>query len=251
MSPDKMALPSEFDSRRQWPGCISVPMDQKKCDACWAYSTVLSLSDRLRIKYGRDGVSPLFVSNLSPQYMVANSMECTDDDQLICKMGCKGGYIDSSLRYLQINGVPTIADQAQETPLLYRSKGSKHLTLPVSGGGSPLLAFSSRRGGSQITIQNTKLMSHEIMRSGPIIAGFDMYQNFYDEEYNNYYTETKGRIVIKHAICITGWKLGSDGRSYWICRNSYGTNYMDNGYFYLPRGINFCNIESDAYAPIV
>lgn len=260
-------LPDSFDCRERWPNCISHPMDQKDCNACWAFSTVLSMSDRLRIKATKSleegqgepidpSLSYLFerielgrgqrmTNSLSPHYMVENKpSSCSTakgSNHFMCNMGCRGGYIDSALKYLETEGCSTIKDHLNKSPRfpLYLALGSYKIN-PYENPTTP-----------QEIEANTRRMSLDLMTHGPIVVGFEVHQNFYDEEYNHYYTTIKGPVILKHAVSVIGWKRGPDGRSYWICRNSYGPSYMDGGYFYMPRGRNFCGIESNAYASSV
>jgi hypothetical protein len=49
--PQNMSLPDNFDTRQKWPLYISQAFDQIDCGSCWAFSTAIVFSDRLRIKY--------------------------------------------------------------------------------------------------------------------------------------------------------------------------------------------------------
>lgn len=239
---------NEYDSRVQWKDLISGVMTQKDCNACWAFSSALSFSDRLRIrciKTGDSSIQPLIrkidigqgltiLNALDPLYMVQNKLSCTTEDQYICNMSCGGGYIDSAMKYLTIHGCQTLGES-----LLYKSRGyyrvNRHAT-PQSAG--------------QID-QNVMDISVDIVNNGPVVAGFDVYKNFWDEEYDKYYDHTEGPLVLKHAVSIVGWKYHRPtSQSYWICRNSYGKDYMDRGYFYILRGYNFCGVESSVYGSI-
>lgn len=54
---------------------------------------------------------------------------------------------------------------------------------------------------------------------------------------------------INHAVMIVGYNTSATGQDYWIVRNQWGTQWGDQGYFYLPRGLNYCNLlESLVYA---
>lgn len=53
---------------------------------------------------------------------------------------------------------------------------------------------------------------------------------------------------INHSILIIGYGV-EKGVKYWICRNSYGTSYgEDGGHFRIRKGANDFGIESEASA---
>lgn len=232
-------LPIEFDCRVEWNGTISNPLDQGSCDGCWSYSTCLALSDRLRINRSskdlflkiRDEDGSFILNSLSPTYMINNNLCDTvrGIDNKFCKMGCGGGFIEYGLKYLSMRGTATLKDEMEGeiNPKLYK------------------LSKMYKIGGNK-GIPAWVLISLDIMNNGPVVAGFNAYDNYDDEKFDKYYNKIEGKELFNHAISIIGWK-DYRNKSYWICRNSYGRDYMDNGYFYMLRGVNFCNIENDVW----
>ena len=49
---------------------------------------------------------------------------------------------------------------------------------------------------------------------------------------------------MNHAIVIVGYGTDEDDTDYWIVRNSFGTSWGMDGYMFIERGVNKCNIES-------
>ena len=48
-----------------------------------------------------------------------------------------------------------------------------------------------------------------------------------------------------HSILIMGWGVDqTTGQKYWICRNSYGPSWGENGDFRIARGTNEFGIEA-------
>ena len=48
---------------------------------------------------------------------------------------------------------------------------------------------------------------------------------------------------VQHSILIVGWGE-ENGEKYWICMNSWGKVFGENGFFRILRGVNECNIET-------
>ena len=52
--------------------------------------------------------------------------------------------------------------------------------------------------------------------------------------------------MLDHSIVILGWKIDAlTNTPIWICRNSYGDKWGMNGDFYVRRGQNDFDIESE------
>lgn len=49
-----------------------------------------------------------------------------------------------------------------------------------------------------------------------------------------------------HAVNLVGYGTDSSGNPYWIVRNSWKTWWGQQGYFFIKRGVNRCNIEKRA-----
>ena len=86
---------------------------------------------------------------------------------------------------------------------------------------------------------------------GPVSTSFEVYADFY--EFNPkkeiYKWNGKGPRVGGHAIVLVGWGE-ENGIPYWLCRNSWGKDWGDKGYFKMVRGINMCGIERNVLACI-
>jgi len=52
------------------------------------------------------------------------------------------------------------------------------------------------------------------------------------------------RLFSNHAVKIIGWGI-EEGVHYWLCVNSWNTEWGDKGLFKMFRGTNDCGIEAD------
>lgn len=83
----------------------------------------------------------------------------------------------------------------------------------------------------------------------PVIVGFDVYQSFESIGRNGIMTYPNVNVeqyLGGHAVCLVGY---NDTTQRFIARNSWGTSWGDNGYFYMPyRVIQDTTMSSDFWA---
>ncbi|CAN8008860.1 unnamed protein product [Ixodes pacificus] len=87
-------LPESFDARQHWPHCDSIGLirDQSSCGACWAFSAVSAMSDRICIhSKGKIQV------NISAEDLLT----CCD----MCSFGCFGGNSSWAWKYWRETGI--------------------------------------------------------------------------------------------------------------------------------------------------
>jgi hypothetical protein len=93
---------------------------------------------------------------------------------------------------------------------------------------------------------NELFIRHNIYAWGPVSTGIVVYPDFYsfDPKTEIYEWNGRGKPVGGHAIEIVGWGE-ENGKKYWIIKNSWGEKWGRNGYFYMARGTNTCQIEDN------
>lgn len=91
-----------------------------------------------------------------------------------------------------------------------------------------------------------KNICSDIYHWGPVSTGMLVYPDFYtfDPKKEIYEWNGQDEPIGGHAISIVGWGE-QDGKKYWIIRNSWGEKWGRNGYFYMIRGKNNCQIEEN------
>jgi cathepsin B len=85
----------------------------------------------------------------------------------------------------------------------------------------------------------------DIYHWGPCTTGMDIYDDFMHWDGKGVYRwNRKAEYLGGHAVVIVGW--GNEGATqYWIIRNSWGTDWGEEGYFRIVRGVNECNLEDN------
>jgi C1A family cysteine protease len=99
-------------------------------------------------------------------------------------------------------------------------------------------------------IKSTSAMKESIVNRGPLITCFAVYTDLYAYKSGIYRTtydvfgsnpgvEFEGG----HCVCCVGY---DDIAKCWICKNSWGSSWGDNGYFRIRYGD--CGIDNDMFA---
>lgn len=99
-------------------------------------------------------------------------------------------------------------------------------------------------------------MKIELVRNGPLIVAFEVYDDFFsykggiyhhtgERDYANFkfnpFEETN------HAVLLVGYGTDKNsGENFWIVKNSWGTGWGERGFFRIRRGTDECAIESIA-----
>jgi len=221
------SLPTEFDARKQWPGCISEVRQQEHCGSCWAFSGSTTLADRFCV-----ASNGKIKTVLSPQDFVS----CDKSNY-----ACQGGLLDKLWNYLEKSGIveekcfPYISGDGQNIPQCQNNvcaDGKETFTKfrAVIGSSKPLTC------AAQIKL--------DLYKNGPIQTGFIVYEDFMHYK-SGVYAYTHGKKLGGHAVKIIGWGVEA-GNEYWIAQNSWGPAWGEDGFFRIKLGE--CLFDSNGYA---
>lgn len=166
-----------------------------------------------------------------------------------CNMGCDGGYLKHSHVYLLLKGLPCMSHYTSNDLSVCYLKDTYN--------------FKAKNiyrvtNSNMSNLEKQKYIMNEIYFNGPVSCGFIMYDDFdYNTSFDNdlYYKTNgiyNGNGPLGHAVSIIGWgnQYSSDGKllPYWLCRNSFGKTFLNNGFFKILRGENFCKVEDEIWA---
>ncbi len=92
--------------------------------------------------------------------------------------------------------------------------------------------------GYQDLTNNPAAIKNWIANTGPVSACFYVYDDFFSYT-NGIYSYVTGNLAGGHCVSIVGY---DDVAGYWMCKNSWGTGWGEQGYFCIAYGQ--CNIET-------
>ncbi|VDN04561.1 unnamed protein product [Thelazia callipaeda] len=253
-----MYIPETFDARQEWPECQSIQniRDQSSCGSCWAFGAVEAMSDRICIASK---------GKLQVTLSADDLLSCCRS----CGFGCYGGQPMEAWRYWVSHGIVTGSNYTLHggcrpypfPPCEHHSNKThyepcKHDLYPTpkcnrkcdKSYGKSYSAdkyFGKRAYAVESDVES---IQKEIMTMGPVEAAFEVHSDFLSYE-SGIYKHTAGSLAGGHAVKILGWGI-EQGVPYWLVANSWNTDWGENGYFRILRGIDECGIESGIVAGI-
>ena len=217
-------VPDELDWREK--GVCNPPCDQLECASGWAFACVAAQEGQWKIYKGE-------LMKLSEQELL-----CCD----FTDFGCEGGLADSAAYFVLNNqkGQWMLDSDYPYTGVAKacefdESKGVqflKEIVYAKTTNEQDMKEKCAKFGLLAVSIDGSRL-------------GFKLYhEGVYDDEYCD-------RYHICHSVTIVGYGT-QDGKDYWLCRNSYGAEWGEQGYIKMRRNAGGqCGIDLLPYLPIV
>jgi len=204
------------------------------CGSCWAHAATSAFSDRIKIQ--RKAAWPDI--NVSPQVLIS----CETPDQ-----GCHGGEAYNAFAWMHTNEI------TDRTCSIYQARGHDNgqecSSMEVCRNCSPgeacfipdeYLYYKVEEYGEVKGEQN---MMQEIAQRGPIACGIAV-PDALESYTGGIFCDDSGDMNIVHDISVVGYGVDGD-KPYWLVRNSWGTQWGEDGFFRVCRGSNNIAIESD------
>jgi cathepsin F len=226
-SAEELALPSmvtngtvtAIDWRQKSPAVLTPVKDQGQCGSCWAFSATEQIETDAAMNTGK-------LMSLSPQQITS----CDKTDA-----GCNGGNTETAYAYVKkAGGLEPAADYP------YKSGRTGKTGKCEADKAEEAVSITGYKHVSQTKHGEAKMVAQ--MQKSPISVCVDA------EKWQTYTSGILGRSCGKQLDhCVQAVGLGHKmGKSYWIVRNSWNTDWGVDGYIYVQEGINACGIASDA-----
>jgi len=224
--------PSSWDWRnvdgKDWTTPIR---DQAECGSCYAFAVMAVLETVYNINKN----NPNLDIDLSEQYMVS----CGQKQLPFDIHGCCGGTFAGSIAFIEEQGtieensfaykaIDANGRDGDECDHLYGS----HEKVKCPNVNGPIYKASRAK-----TLFTRNGMKNAINEYGPLVTSMYVYDDFPD--YNGgIYVKNSNRLLGGHMVAIVGY---NDDPGYWICKNSWGTEWGEDGWFRIKYGE--CSID--------
>ncbi|KAL1765064.1 cathepsin 7-like [Sigmodon hispidus] len=207
---------------------IMTPATENGCGACWAFAAAAAIEGQWFKKTGK--LIPLSIQNI---------IDCS---RPFGPNGCEGGSIRKAFQYVKyIGGLEAVA------------------TYPYVGKKEGCCKYNTKRSvvkitGFTVVSSNEVALMYALVNHGPIAVSIDANHTSFQKYTGGIYHEPKcNSSSLNHAMLLVGFGYEgkeSDGRKYWLLKNSHGENWGEKGYMKIPRDQNkYCGIGSRAMYP--
>jgi hypothetical protein len=194
----------KFDWRRL--GKVSPVKQQGRCGSCWDFASI--------------GV-------YESSYAILNNLQVDASEQHILQCSgagtCNGGWPHKAMNWMITNGV---ADESVAPYAAQDGACPANLRTPYR---SAVWAFVN----SQTRLPSIEEIKAAICTHGPVTALVRVTPAF--QAYTGGVFNEKDPGDINHAVILVGW---DDRRGAWLLKNSWGTNWGEQGYMWIAYGSN-------------
>jgi C1A family cysteine protease len=232
------SLPASFDWRNQYK--VTPIKDQGQAGTCWVFGTLASLESRIGV-FEQQAHAELY------DFAEQNLVLAVDPSYVYQAADRANSGGDSFISTDTLTKWGTVQESTQPYDITTLNTGACDKTLP------PLQEIDDFRIVASLGISETDIANIKtaLQTYGPVIAAFFVdvgsvwpgHGNMYDGYVYDYpsFSDQKNYYDANHMVCIVGWddtvrspRTGLDGA--WIVKNSWGTEWGNDGYFYLCYG---------------
>jgi len=205
---------------------------QGDCGSCYTISTVHMLTARNRIKAG---------NTAEPSFSVTFPLYCSEYNQ-----GCDGGY-----GFLQTKWSEDVGLVPEHCLPFSTGGGSCKIRKNCDMSGDHYRATNHHYVGGYYGASDADSIKTNLIEHGPAVMSFEPSEDFMYYK-DGVYKSGPHKIhqeweQVDHAVLLTGYgvdKSKTSSSPYWTMQNSWGTDWGEEGYFRMAKGIDESGCES-------
>ncbi|MDP8222899.1 MAG: C1 family peptidase [Candidatus Lernaella stagnicola] len=195
--------------------------NQMSCGSCWSFATIGPIEAHIQIQEDW----PEMGVNLSEQHLISC---CTG----VGCHGCNGGFTTTSYDFAETIGL------VDEDCFAYKANDTVPCDDKCSDWNDRVYKIDNwaiiGEGALDAVLPDPEDVIEGLM-FGPLGTSLAIYQDFYSYE-SGIYDHMLGIPTGFHAVTIVGYDVEE---GYWICKNSWGSSFGEDGYFRIKWGAAF------------
>ncbi|XP_025885620.1 cysteine proteinase COT44-like [Solanum lycopersicum] len=203
------SVPKSVDWRKK--GAVAPIKDQGTCGSCWAFSTVAAV----------EGINQIATGEM----ITLSEQELIDCDRMY-NDGCNGGLMDYAFQFIISNG-------GINTESHYPYNGIDHICDLVQKN-AKVVSIDDY----EVVAANEKALKKAVAHQ-PISVAIEASGRAFQLYSSGIFTGNCG-TQLDHGVVVVGYGT-ENGVDYWIVRNSWGTNWGEDGYIKMERNIEDTN----------
>ncbi|XP_031481829.1 ervatamin-B-like [Nymphaea colorata] len=215
--------PSSIDWRAL--GAVTPVKNQLQCGSCWAFSAVAAIEGLNKIQSGR-------LVSLSEQELV----DCD-----FFEYGCQGGDARKAIYFASMKGGLT-------TESNYPYFGYQSVCQTTKMG-----ELAARVRGLGLVPSNNEPTLMQAVARQPISVAIAVDATMFQFYSQGVFTGPCGNNL-NHAVTIVGYGTTVEGSNYWLVKNSWGTEWGEEGYIKMARDVGgpqgLCGIAMKPAYPV-
>ena len=232
-------LPESFDWRER--SVVTPVRDQGECGSCWSFASLASLESALLIHQ---------TNNSNSRNMSVDGLDLSEQQLIQCAKfsgtGCNGGNAKIAFSYIQRRGVTTaryMPYRAQNGMCPFFQQFPKMFHID-----SYCIRSSQQYGGSNFEPEqlSDRDIQETLVKFGPLYIAVNADPLNSRNYRGGIMNDPSCNTDVNHAVTLVGYTNQS-----WIIKNSWGSEWGDDGYFELIRGKNMCGINTEIAWPLM
>jgi len=231
--PAKNETNSSLDWRTM--NAVTPVKDQGQCGSCWSFSAVQTVESAYLLKNPTTKAETFL---LSEQEVVS----CDKSDA-----GCNGGDLPSAFEFIQWSGLTTEAKYPYTSGDSGES-GTCELFSPLAGTKPTDYKYATPGCYTGCNKQDEDAMAASMEEVGPIgvCVNAERWQNYDGGIMSRRSCGSHRYSALDHCVQAVGYESIDTDEGYWIVKNSWASDWGEDGYIYLAYGKNTCGVADEA-----